>query len=83
MTITKEVARKLSGIQKEFSKLYWGNEDLISVTDSYVHVEDVRPIAEMLDVQVGISTRKDTEYPFQLHFTWDGVMFMSIHTDKL
>lgn len=44
-----------------------------------VHLSDVREVAKILDLEVTAYERKSDEYPIELHFVWNNVIFFSIH----
>ena len=47
-----------------------------------VHLSDVREVAKILDLEVKHFDRNSEEYPVELQFVWDGVVFFSIYKEE-
>jgi hypothetical protein len=55
--------------------------DNLSLVDA-VHLADVRPIAELLGLELKKSKRDDSDYDIEYSFILDGVKFISIHKSE-
>lgn len=47
-----------------------------------VHLADVRPIAELLELELAENKRDDPDYDIEYSFIYDGVKFISIHKSE-
>lgn len=76
-------AFKVKSLYDELTEVLPEHEEVIRACDNLclvdvVHLADVRPIAELLGLELKKSQRDDPDYDVEYSFIYDGVKFISI-----
>lgn len=80
-------AFKAKSLYDELTETLPEHEEVIRACDNLalvdaVHLADVRPIAELLGLELKKSKRDDPDYDVEYSFILDGVKFISIHKSE-